>query len=55
MLHRRYPFFQQSDQMISSGHFISAVLQLFIAVSMIILVLEEVRHTTNWHSKRSLL
>jgi len=40
-----YPFFQQSDQMISSGCFISAVLQLFIAVSMIILVLEEVRHT----------
>src|SRR5437016_7934342 len=40
-----YPLFQQSDQMISSGCFISAVLQLFIAVSMIILVLEEVRHT----------
>ena len=40
-----YPFFQQSDQMISSGYFISAILQLFIAVSMIILVLEEVRHT----------
>jgi signal transduction histidine kinase/ActR/RegA family two-component response regulator len=40
-----YPFFQQSDQLISCGYLISAVLQLFIAVSMIILVLEEVRHT----------
>jgi len=40
-----YPFFQESDQMICSGYLISAVLQLFIAVSMIILVLEEVRHT----------
>jgi two-component system NtrC family sensor kinase len=40
-----FPFLQQSEQMISSGCFISAVLQLFIAVSMIILVLEEVRQT----------
>ena len=40
-----YPFFQLSDQMISSGYLISAVLQLFIAVSMIVLVLEEVRLT----------
>ena len=38
-----FPFFQRSDQMISSGYLIAAVLQLFIAVSMIILVLEEVR------------
>ncbi|HXT41220.1 MAG TPA: ATP-binding protein [Candidatus Angelobacter sp.] len=42
-----YPFFQGSDQLISSGYFISAVLQLFIAVSMIILALEEVRHTNH--------
>jgi len=34
-----YPFFQASDHLISSGYMISAVLQLFIAVSMIILVL----------------
>ena len=40
-----YPFFQSSGQMISSGYFISAVLQLFIAVSMIVLVLEEARNT----------
>src|SRR5438309_110341 len=40
-----YPFFELSDQMVSSGYFISAVLQLFIAVSMIVLVLEEVRQT----------
>ncbi|MFN7140506.1 MAG: ATP-binding protein, partial [Limisphaerales bacterium] len=39
-----YPFFQTTDALASSGFFISAVLQLFIAVSMIILVLEEVRH-----------
>ncbi|MBA4149528.1 MAG: response regulator [Verrucomicrobia bacterium] len=38
-----YPFFQMTDALTASGFFISAVLQLFIAVSMIILVLEEVR------------
>jgi len=38
-----YPFLKASDQLVSSGFFISAVLQLFIAVSMIILVLEEAR------------
>jgi PAS domain S-box-containing protein len=38
-----YPFVQKSEQMISASFFISAVLQLFIAVSMIVLVLEEVR------------
>lgn len=36
-----YPFFKSSSQLISCGFFISAVLQLFIAVSMIVLVLEE--------------
>jgi two-component system cell cycle sensor histidine kinase/response regulator CckA len=36
-----YPFFKSSGQLISCGFFISAVLQLFIAVSMIVLVLEE--------------
>jgi signal transduction histidine kinase len=38
-----YPVLQNSDHLISAGFFISAVLQLFIAVSMIVLVLEEVR------------
>ena len=38
-----YPFLQETEQMIAAAFFISAVLQLFIAVSMIILVLEEVR------------
>ena len=37
------PFFQKNYEMISAGFLISAVLQLFIAVSMIVLVLEEVR------------
>jgi PAS domain S-box-containing protein len=38
-----FPVFQMVDGLASTGYFISAVLQLFIAVSMIILVLEEVR------------
>ncbi len=37
------PFFARTEQMIATGFLISAVLQLFIAVSMIILVLEEAR------------
>ncbi len=41
-----YPIWESSAPMIASGFFISAILQLFIAVSMIILVLEEAR-TTN--------
>ncbi|MGV3771550.1 MAG: hybrid sensor histidine kinase/response regulator [Verrucomicrobiales bacterium] len=40
------PYLEQSEQLITSGFFISAVLQLFIAVSMIVLVLEEVKTTT---------
>jgi two-component system NtrC family sensor kinase len=39
-----YPFIQQYHELISAGFFISAVLQLFIAVSMIILVLEQMRY-----------
>ncbi len=39
------PFFELSEHLVSTGFVLSAVLQLFIAVSMIILVLEEVRHT----------
>jgi PAS domain S-box-containing protein len=38
-----YPFLQASEHLVSAGFFMSAVLQLFIAVSMIILVLEEAR------------
>jgi PAS domain S-box-containing protein len=40
-----YPFLQQTQFFSVATYFISAVLQLFIAVSMIILVLEEVRQT----------
>jgi PAS domain S-box-containing protein len=38
-----YPFLQVSPDLTTAGFFISTVLQLFIAVSMIILVLEQVR------------
>jgi signal transduction histidine kinase/CheY-like chemotaxis protein len=40
-----YPFSQQYDNLYSAGFFVAAVLQLFIAVSMIVLVLEEVRYS----------
>jgi two-component system NtrC family sensor kinase len=40
-----YPFVEEHRDLLATGFFISAVLQLFIAVSMIILVLEEVRST----------
>ena len=43
-----YPFFQKTVELSASGFFVSAVLQLFIAVSMIILVLEEVRHANQF-------
>jgi len=39
-----YPLSQQDDHLYSAGFFVAAVLQLFIAVSMIVLVLEEVRY-----------
>jgi len=39
-----YPLSQQYDNLFSPGFFVAAVLQLFIAVSMIVLVLEEVRY-----------
>jgi len=39
-----YPFVQQQEDLNSAGFFVAAVLQLFIAVSMIVLVLEEVRY-----------
>lgn len=41
-----YPFCQEYDNLYSAGFFSAAVLQLFIAVSMIVLVLEEVRYHT---------
>lgn len=43
-----YPFSQKYDNLYCAGFFSAAVLQLFIAVSMIVLVLEEVRY----HSER---
>jgi len=39
-----YPLSQQDEHLSSAGFFIAAVLQLFIAVSMIVLVLEEIRY-----------
>jgi signal transduction histidine kinase/ActR/RegA family two-component response regulator len=38
-----YPFSQGTNELKSAGFFVAAMLQLFIAVSMIVLVLEEVR------------
>jgi signal transduction histidine kinase/ActR/RegA family two-component response regulator len=40
-----YPISQQYGNLYSAGFFVAAVLQLFIAVSMIVLVLEEVRYS----------
>jgi signal transduction histidine kinase/CheY-like chemotaxis protein len=39
-----YPLSQEDEHVSSAGFFIAAVLQLFIAVSMIVLVLEEIRY-----------
>jgi signal transduction histidine kinase/ActR/RegA family two-component response regulator len=39
-----YPLSQQNKQLSSAGFFVAAVLQLYIAVSMIVLVLEEIRY-----------
>jgi signal transduction histidine kinase/ActR/RegA family two-component response regulator len=39
-----YPFTQKFHTLFNAGFLVSAVLQLFIAVSMIVLVLEEARH-----------
>ncbi len=39
-----YPFSQQYSDLYNAGFLIAAVLQLFIAVSMIVLVMEEVRY-----------
>jgi signal transduction histidine kinase/FixJ family two-component response regulator len=42
-----YPFLQQTQNSIGTAFFFSAAVQLFIAVSMIILVLEEVRYNND--------
>ncbi len=51
-----YPVAQADGSLQSAGFFAAAVLQLFIAVSMIVLVLEEVRHKAEqlvrWKWKR---
>ena len=39
-----YPLSQEDQNVYSAGFFVAAVLQLFIAVSMIVLVLEEIRY-----------
>jgi signal transduction histidine kinase/CheY-like chemotaxis protein len=41
-----YPFSQAYETLYSAGFLVAAVLQLFIAVSMIVLVLEEVRYNS---------
>jgi len=41
-----YPFSEQDPNVYSAGFFMAAVLQLFIAVSMIVLVLEEIRYAS---------
>lgn len=48
-----YTFLQVSDDLVSTGFFIAAVLQLFIAVSMIILVLEQVRFAQGRRATRA--
>jgi signal transduction histidine kinase/DNA-binding response OmpR family regulator len=42
-----YPFTTPYEDLYSTGFFVAAVLQLFIAVSMIVLVLEEYRYKTS--------
>ena len=49
-----YPFLQVSEDLICAGFFISTVLQLFIAVSMIILVLEQVRFSNQRRTAQEL-
>jgi signal transduction histidine kinase/CheY-like chemotaxis protein len=39
-----YPLTEQYENLYAAGFFVAAVLQLFIAVSMIVLVLEEIRY-----------
>ena len=39
-----YPFSQEYQELYNAGFLIAAVLQLFIAVSMVVLVMEEVRY-----------
>jgi signal transduction histidine kinase/CheY-like chemotaxis protein len=45
--HIVYPAFQRSDAMYSIGYFMSAIIQLYIAIAMIVLVLEEARDVKN--------
>lgn len=39
-----YPFLERLSDYMSTGFFVASVLQMFIAVNMIILVLEQIRH-----------
>jgi signal transduction histidine kinase/CheY-like chemotaxis protein len=47
-----YPLLERSIEWLSAGFFISAVLQLFIAVSMIVLVLEQARRQVRLAAQR---
>ena len=51
-----YPWWQTSEYLVCASFFVAAVLQLFIAVSMIVLVLEEARRNLrravrHWHEE----
>jgi PAS domain S-box-containing protein len=45
-----YPFLESLSEYMSTGFFVASVLQMFIAVNMIILVLEQIRHIREKHS-----
>ena len=49
-----YPFLESWSDYMSTGFFIASVLQMFIAVNMIILVLEQIRHLKEKHAAQQL-
>ncbi len=49
-----YPFLERISDYMSTGFFIASVLQMFIAVNMIILVLEQIRHLREKHAAQQL-
>jgi PAS domain S-box-containing protein len=49
-----YPFLERLSDYMSTGFFVASVLQMFIAVNMIILVLEQIRHLREKHAAQQL-
>jgi PAS domain S-box-containing protein len=49
-----YPFLESLSDYMSTGFFLASVLQMFIAVNMIILVLEQIRHLKEKHAAQQL-